>query len=292
MPDTANPLQVVLISGLSGSGKSVALKLLEDIGYYCIDNLPATLLGQTIELLRAEHHHRVGISIDARGAQSLPELPQSVEQLKADGVDVRVLFLEAKTDALLKRFSETRRKHPLSVREPTLTVAECIVKERELLADVVDIAHRVDTSELSANALRTWIKQFLALDNFRLTLIFQSFGFKHGLPLDADFVFDARCLPNPYYDPVLRPLTGHDHPVIDFLESETPAQLMFADIRDFLDRWLPAFDRDNRSYVTVAIGCTGGQHRSVWLAEKLATHYAGDRQVLRRHRETPPSELA
>ncbi|MBV8656520.1 MAG: RNase adapter RapZ [Burkholderiales bacterium] len=290
--NVANPLQVVLISGLSGSGKSVALKLLEDIGYYCIDNLPASLLGQTIELLRAEQHHRVGISVDARGAQSLPELPQSVEQLKAEGIDVRVLFLEAKTDALLKRFSETRRKHPLSVREPTLTVGECIVKERELLADVVDIAHRVDTSELSANALRSWIKQFLALDNFRLTLIFQSFGFKHGLPLDADFVFDARCLPNPYYDPVLRPLTGHDHPVIDFLESEPQAQLMFADIRDYLDRWLPAFDRDNRSYVTVGIGCTGGQHRSVWLAEKLAAHYADDRQVLRRHRETPPTESA
>ncbi|WP_374348321.1 RNase adapter RapZ [Chitinimonas sp.] len=279
-------MQVVLISGLSGSGKSVALNLLEDLGYYCIDNLPATLLQQTVSLLRSEGHTRLAISVDVRGAQSLPALPDCVSRLKSDGVDVRVLFLEAKTEALLKRFSETRRKHPLSLIQPDLTVGECIVLERELLAEVADLAHRVDTSELSANALRAWIKQFLALDQSRLTLIFQSFGFKHGLPLDADFVFDARCLPNPYYDLALRPLTGRDQPVIDFLEAETTAQTMFADICHYLDHWLPSFDRDNRSYVTVAIGCTGGQHRSVWLAEKLAGRFGGDRQVLLRHRES------
>ncbi len=279
-------LQVVLISGLSGSGKSVALKLLEDLGYYCIDNLPATLLQQTVRLLRNEGHLRLAISVDIRGAASLPALPDCVDGLKGDGVDVRVLFLEAKTESLLKRFSETRRKHPLSVTHPALTVAECIVLERELLAEVADLAHRVDTSDLSANALRAWVKQFLALDQSRLTLIFQSFGFKHGLPLDADFVFDARCLPNPYYDPGLRPLTGRDRPVAEFLEGEESPLTMYDDICRYLDHWLPSFDRDNRSYVTVAIGCTGGQHRSVWLAEKLAARFAGERQVLVRHRES------
>jgi UPF0042 nucleotide-binding protein len=280
-------MQVVLISGLSGSGKSVALKLLEDLGYYCIDNLPATLLPQTVRLLRQEQHGRVGISVDVRGAQSLPALPECLGGLKADGVDVRVLFLEAKIDALIKRFSETRRKHPLSVQHPEWTVAECIVEERELLAEVADMAHRLDTSELSANALRAWVKQFLALDESRLTLIFQSFGFKHGVPLDADFVFDARCLPNPFYDPTLRPLTGRDGPVAAFLEADGQAQRLYGDIANYLVHWLPAFDRDNRSYITVAIGCTGGQHRSVWLSEKLFAHFANERQVLLRHREIP-----
>ncbi|GLR14057.1 nucleotide-binding protein [Chitinimonas prasina] len=285
----ATVLQIVLISGLSGSGKSVALKLLEDLGYYCIDNLPATLLPQTVRLLQGEGHQRVGISVDIRGAQSLPALPDCVADLKSQGLDVRVLFLEAKTESLLKRFSETRRKHPLSTLHTDYTVAECISLEREILASVADLSHRVDTSELSANALRAWVKQFLALDQSRLTLIFQSFGFKHGLPLDADFVFDARCLPNPYYDPSLRPLTGLDQPVIQFLEAEAAPQAMYTDVLRYLENWLPAFDRDNRSYVTVGIGCTGGQHRSVWLAEKLATHFAQDRQVLVRHRESSPT---
>ncbi|HEY9101322.1 RNase adapter RapZ [Chitinimonas sp.] len=279
--------QIVLISGLSGSGKSVALKLLEDLDYFCIDNLPATLLLQTVCMLREQGHQRIGISVDIRGAQSLPALPACVAELKAQRADVRVLFLEAKTESLLKRFSETRRKHPLSTQNPDLTVTECIVLEREVLAEIADLAHRLDTSDLSANALRGWVKQWLALDQSRLTLICQSFGFKHGLPLDADFVFDVRCLPNPYYDPVLRPLTGRDKPVIDYLEAEATAQAMYEDVRGYLMHWLPLFDRDNRSYVTVAIGCTGGQHRSVWLAEKLAEHFGAERQVLVRHREYP-----
>lgn len=278
-------MQIVLISGLSGSGKSVALKLLEDLGYYCIDNLPATLLPQTIGLLQEEGHRRIGISVDVRGAMSLPALPECVDNLKEQGLDVRALYLEAKTDALLKRFSETRRKHPLSSQHPQLTIGECIVIERELLANVADLAHRVDSSDLSANALRAWVKQWLSLDQSRLTLIFQSFGFKHGLPLDADFVFDARCLPNPYYDPSLRPLTGRDQPVIAFLEAEAAAQALYQDVAGFLGHWIPAFDHDNRSYLTVGIGCTGGQHRSVWLTEKLAARFAPERQVLVRHRE-------
>ncbi|QNM98851.1 RNase adapter RapZ [Chitinimonas koreensis] len=278
-------MQIVLISGLSGSGKSVALKLLEDLGYFCIDNLPAALLAETVELLQSEAHKRVGISVDIRGVHSLPALPDCVTDLKARQLDVRVLFLEAKNEALLKRFSETRRKHPLSVLYPELTVTECMIMERELLATVAGMAHRVDTSDLSANGLRGWVRHWLALDQSRLTLIFESFGFKHGLPLDADFVFDVRCLPNPYYDPSLRGQTGRDLPVVRFLEAEPAALHMYADIRDYLQRWLPAFDHDNRSYVTVAIGCTGGQHRSVWLAEKLAAHFAAERQVLVRHRE-------
>ncbi|QDQ26412.1 RNase adapter RapZ [Chitinimonas arctica] len=279
-------MQIVLISGLSGSGKSVALKLLEDLGYYCIDNLPATLLPQTVRLLQNEGHRQLGISVDIRGAQSLPALPDCVADLKAHGLDVRVLFLEAQTEALLKRFSETRRPHPLSALHADRTVSECIVQEREMLADVAGLAHRVDSTDLSANALRAWVKQWLSLDQSRLTLIFQSFGFKHGLPLDADFVFDARCLPNPYYDPALRPLTGRDQPVVAFLEAEPLALTMFDDVASYLARWLPAFDRDNRSYVTVAIGCTGGQHRSVWLAERLAARFGPERQVLVRHRES------
>ncbi|MFC4159985.1 RNase adapter RapZ [Chitinimonas lacunae] len=278
-------LQLVLVSGLSGSGKSVALKLLEDLGYFCIDNLPATLLADTVKLLEAQGQPRLAISVDIRSAQSLPALPACLADLKARGLDVRLLFLEAKHEALLKRFSETRRRHPLSTLHGDLTVAECITLEREILAEVADLAHRVDTSDLSANALRAWVRQFLALDQSRLTVIFQSFGFKHGLPLDADFVFDARCLPNPYYDPVLRPFSGRDRPVIDFLAAEPAVGRMYHDIETFLEHWLPSFDRDNRSYVTVAIGCTGGQHRSVYLAERLAGRFRGERQVLLRHRE-------
>ncbi|SFZ76037.1 RNase adapter RapZ [Chitinimonas taiwanensis] len=278
-------MQIVLISGLSGSGKSVALKQLEDQGYYCIDNLPATLLLQAVQALRDEGHRRIGISVDVRGIHSLPALPEAVAKLKAQGLDLRVLFLEAKTDALQMRFSETRRKHPLSVAHPELTVSECIVLEQELLVGVADLAHRVDTSDLSANALRSWVKQLLHLDQSQLTVIFQSFGFKHGLPLDADLVFDARCIPNPYYDTTLRPLTGRDQLVIDFLEAQPAGQQMYEDVVRYLDTWLPAFDNDNRAYLTVAIGCTGGQHRSVWLAEKLARRFDSDRQVLTRHRE-------
>ncbi|WP_233203183.1 RNase adapter RapZ [Chitinimonas sp. BJB300] len=278
-------MQIVLISGLSGSGKSVALKQLEDQGYFCIDNLPATLLLQAVQSLRDEGHRRIGISVDIRGVHSLPALPAAVANLKAQGLDIRALFLEAKADALQMRFSETRRKHPLSVAHPELTVAECIVLEQDLLTGVADLAHRIDTSDLSANALRSWVKQLLGLDQARLTVIFQSFGFKHGLPLDADLVFDARCIPNPYYDPKLRPLTGRDQAVIDFLEAQPLGKKMYSDVCNYLVDWLPAFDSDNRSYLTVAIGCTGGQHRSIWLAEKLAVRFGNERQVLSRHRE-------
>jgi UPF0042 nucleotide-binding protein len=277
--------QVVIVSGLSGSGKSVALKQLEDSGYFCIDNLPAPLLCSAEQVLQKEGYRRIAISVDVRSATNLAAFPAALSALQAQGVDVCLLFLDAKTDTLMKRFSETRRRHPLS--NQTLTVQECIALERNMLQDIADKAHHLDTSDLSANALRTWVKQVVTLDASRFTLIFQSFGFKHGIPLDADFVFDTRCLPNPYYDVKLKPLTGLDAPVQTFLENEKSVSEYYGDIYTFLQRWLPRFDAENRSYLTVAIGCTGGQHRSVFLAEKLAAAFAPQRQVLVRHREHP-----
>jgi len=276
-------MQLFLISGLSGSGKSITLKVLEDSGFYCVDNLPADLLATLVEHLQKAGYHSIAVSIDVRSANSVQHLSPLLEQIKQQGVDVHVLFLDAQSDTLVKRFSETRRLHPLSDGLRTLT--ECVQHERELLAGISDIGHHIDTSELNANALRAWVKQLIKLDRARLTLLFESFGYKHGIPLDADFVFDVRCLPNPHYEALLRPLTGRDTAVIKFLDSTPSVQDMYDDIRDFLDRWLPGFVADNRSYLTVAIGCTGGQHRSVYLAEKLADHFGPRQQVLVRHRE-------
>ncbi|MDH4285375.1 MAG: RNase adapter RapZ [Gallionellaceae bacterium] len=276
-------MQLFLISGLSGSGKSVALKMLEDSGYYCVDNLPAELLTALIDNLRQSGHARVAVSIDARSGGSMQLLPRYLEQLKRGGTDAHLLFLDARTEALVKRFSETRRRHPLSDDQSTLT--ECIQRERELLASISSIGHRIDTSELGANALRAWVKDFIRVDRARLTLLFQSFGYKNGIPLDSDLVFDVRCLPNPHYDPELRPLTGKDAAVAQFLERTPTVQKMYDDICAFIANWLPYFIADNRSYLTVAIGCTGGQHRSVYLVERLAHHFETQQQVLLRHRE-------
>ena len=276
-------MQLILITGLSGSGKSVALNVLEDSGYYYVDNLPAKLLPQTVEFLAAAGHPRVALSVELRSGEALAELPRQLAGFRDGGHDVRALFLEAKTDTLIKRFSETRRRHPLSDGGRTLT--ECIERERALLADLADLADRVDTSDLDPNTLRNWVKDFVGVPRTGLTLLFESFGFKHGVPLDADLVFDVRCLPNPNYDPRLRPLTGRDRAVIEFLGSDPSTHKMLEDIRRFVAEWLPAFDRDNRSYLTVAIGCTGGQHRSVYFAETLAARFHGQAQVLVRHRE-------
>jgi RNase adapter protein RapZ len=276
-------VQLFLISGLSGSGKSIALKVLEDSGYYCVDNLPADMLAALVEHLQRAGYSSIAVSIDVRSANSVQRLPPLLQQIKQQDVDVHVLFLDAQTDTLVKRFSETRRLHPLS--DGVRTLPECVSYERELLAEISDIGHHIDTTELNANALRAWIKQFIKLDRARLTLLFQSFGYKHGIPLDSDLVFDVRCLPNPHYNPVLQPLTGRDNAVIEFLDNTPSAQDMFRDIRDFVERWLPSFVADNRSYLTVALGCTGGQHRSVYLAEKLARHFERQQQVLVRHRE-------
>ena len=276
-------MQLIVISGLSGSGKSIALNVLEDSAYYCVDNLPAKLLNGLMQFLAQEGYQRVAVSIDVRSGATLSELPRYLSQLKERAIDVHLIFLDSKTETLVKRFSETRRRHPLADRDRTLP--ECIEQERELLGDIGDLGHRIDTSDLHPGVLRSWIKDILRADEPGLRLLFQSFGFKHGIPLDADMVFDVRCLPNPHYDPVLRPLTGMDAPVVAFLEANANARDMLADIRDYVEKWLPCFVRDNRAYLTVGIGCTGGRHRSVYFAEMLAAHFRGRGNVLVRHRE-------
>ena len=274
-------MQIILVSGLSGAGKSIALDVLEDAGYYCVDNLPATLLMDVVGFLADAGHERVALSVDARSA-ALAALPESVARLKAGGADCRLLFLEAHPQALVRRFSETRRRHPLTVEG--LTLAEAIGRERALLGGVAELGHRIDTSELQPKVLRNWIRDLLGLSAGSLTLLFESFAFRDGIPLDADWVIDVRMLPNPHYDPQLRPLTGRDAAVVGFLDGQEQVQRLREDVRAFLARWLPEIVKDNRSYLTVAIGCTGGRHRSVYLAEKLAAAFAAEWRVLVRHR--------
>lgn len=275
-------MKLFLISGLSGSGKSVALKVLEDSDYYCVDNLPVELLPALIANLQQSGYSRCAVSIDVRSGGSMHELPHYMDQLKQGGVDVHLLFLDAQTDTLVKRFSETRRRHPLG--DDKRTLPECVQQERELLNEISGIGHHIDTSDIGANTLRFWVKDFVQADRSKLTLLFQSFGFKYGVPLDSDLVFDVRCLPNPHYDPVLRPLTGKDGPVIDFLAKLPEVGQMVEDIYGFVASWLPAYVNDNRSYLTIGIGCTGGQHRSVYVAEKLAEHFRETARVHVRHR--------
>ena len=276
-------MQVVLISGLSGSGKSIALNVLEDSGYCCVDNLPAPLLYELVGHLRLQGHDLVAVAVDMRGGSSIAALPPQLHKLEVEGISLRVVFLDARDDVLIQRFSETRRRHPLAGYDVTLE--EAIARERAALEKLASLGHHIDTSNLRPNALRACIKELAAPDERSgLTLLFESFGFKHGLPLDADMVFDVRCLPNPHYDPVLRPLTGRDAAVIRFLEAQPEVARMESDLRRFIGDWLPAYVSDNRAYLTVAIGCTGGQHRSVYLAERLATHFRGSARVLVRHR--------
>jgi UPF0042 nucleotide-binding protein len=274
--------QLIIVTGLSGSGKSIALRALEDSGYYCIDNLPATMLPNLMEHLGAEDHKLVAISIDSRSA-ALEVLPDYIALLRARHVDTRVLFLESNVETLVKRFSETRRKHPLS--KDTTTLAESIAYERNLLANLGSLGHVIDTSNLSANKLRGWVNDVVASERSGLTLLFTSFGFKHGIPLDADFVFDVRCLPNPHYDVNLRDLTGKDLQIQQFMQSHAQVQEMLIDIRQYVEKWMPCFVQDNRGYLTVAVGCTGGQHRSVYLVEQLGAYFKTTQNVLTRHRE-------
>lgn len=294
-------LEIVLITGMSGSGKSVALHALEDTGYYCVDNLPPELLGDFIRLQRAQQRNRVAVAIDARSATSLPNLPRELEKLqrlKASGLRLHVVFLDASTNTLVRRFSETRRRHPLSQAEgpqgPEAREAliQIIDRERELLGEIREHAHVIDTSDIRGAQLQSYVKQLLQAPANQMTLVFQSFGFKHGIPVDADYVFDVRMLPNPYYDVQLRPLTGKDAPVQDFLQQQADVQTMQAHIAQFLDHWLPVLNANHRSYVTVAIGCTGGQHRSVYLVEQLAQRYQQQWSTLRRHREMDSRALA
>jgi UPF0042 nucleotide-binding protein len=274
-------VQLVLVSGLSGSGKSIALRVLEDGGYYCVDNLPANLLMETVDFLAEAGHDRAAVSIDARSA-ALPALPRHIEELRARGVDCRVLYLEANSSTLLRRFSETRRRHPLAGTGKTL--AEAIERERQLLAGIAPLGSRIDTSELQPRVLQNWIRDQLGLGAGTLTLLFESFSYKDGIPLDADWVLDCRMLANPHYDPQLRPFTGRDTPVIDYLKGDPLVARWLEDVQALLRRWLPEIVRENRSHVTVAIGCTGGRHRSVYLAEELAKAFRGEWRVLVRHR--------
>jgi UPF0042 nucleotide-binding protein len=272
-------VQLILVSGLSGSGKSIALNVLEDGGYYCVDNLPATLLIEVVDFLAEAGHDKAAVSIDARSA-ALPALPENLAQLRARGIDCRILYLEAAAPTLLRRFSETRRRHPLS---GSMTLAEAIERERGLLAGVAALGHRIDTSELQPRVLQNWIRDLLELGAGGLTLLFESFAYRDGPPLDADWVLDARMLPNPHYDPQLRPFTGRDAPVIEFLERNEAVRRWLDDMRSLIGRWLPEISRENRSYVTLAIGCTGGKHRSVFLVEQLAAAFRADWPVLVRH---------
>jgi UPF0042 nucleotide-binding protein len=270
-----------LVSGLSGSGKSIALRFLEDSGYYCVDNLPATLLLETMDFLAAAGHERVAVSIDARSA-ALPALPEHLARMQARGVDCRVLYLEATTPALLRRFSETRRRHPLA--GEGLTLVEAIERERTMLSGVAEIGQRIDTSDLQPRVLQNWVRDVLGVGGETLTLLFESFTYRDGVPADADWVFDARMLPNPHYDPVLRPLTGRDDAVVQALGRDEAVQRWLEDVRRLLGRWVPEIMRENRTHVTVAVGCTGGRHRSVYLAEQLAETFRKDWRVLVRHR--------
>ena len=254
-------MDLLLIGGLSGSGKSVALAALEDSGYYAVSNLPLAQLAGLLVHLKGARIDNVAVALDARTGSGLAGLPAAIEAARGEGWTVRFLYLDAKTDTLVKRFSETRRRHPFSGKERTLT--EAIEFERKVFADVRSLAYSFDTSDLSAAALRSWIKDFASVDSSKLTLLFQSFGYKHGIPLDADLVFDVRCLPNPHYEPALAMLTGRDSPVVAYLQSYPEVERMYEDIHDFVANWLPDYARDNRNYLTVAIGCTGGQHRSV-----------------------------
>ena len=276
-------MDLLLIGGVSGSGKSVALAALEDSGYHAINNLPPSMLVAAAADLARGGQGRVAVALDVKTGPGLPDLSAAMAALRAAGWTVRFLYLDAKTDTLVKRFSETRRRHPFSSDARTLT--EAIEHERALLAETRGLGSAIDTSDLSAAALRRWIKDFVAVDPTQLTLLFESFGFKHGVPLDADLVFDVRCLPNPHYERELSPLTGRDAPVVAFLEAFPEGERMYGDIYHFVGSWLPDYARDNRNYLTVAIGCTGGRHRSVYFAERLAAAFRGRYQVLVRHRE-------
>ncbi len=289
-------MHLVIVTGLSGSGKTIALRVFEDSGYYCIDNLPATLLPHIQSHVANRDAAKVAVSVDSRSI-AIESLPDILQTLKTQHIDVHLLFLDASLETLVKRFSETRRKHPLST--PNQALAESIQHERDLLSGLSNLGHHVDTSNLSSNTLRNhtrnWMLQleqhYQEAPSHSLVLSFISFGFKHGIPLDADFVFDVRSLPNPHYDPVLRPYNGKQAPIQQFLQNEPVVLEMQQDIQHYIEKWLPGFYQDHRSYVTVGIGCTGGQHRSVYLVEQLGAYFKQQHQVMIRHRELHETQV-
>ena len=279
-------MRLVVLSGLSGSGKSVALNALEDAGHYCIDNIPIALLQSFVDETLPQQDPAFGhvaICADARNAADIPRLPVLVQAMRKAGIACEVIFLQANEDVLLSRFSETRRRHPLTTDRVSLT--EALEQESRLLAPIADIADLVvDTSAMNVHQLRDLIGNRVASRaEGKLSILLESFGFKHGLPADADFVFDVRCLPNPYWEPALRSLTGRDEPVREFLEKQPQVRAMVEDITAFLQRWIPRYKETQRAYLTVAIGCTGGQHRSVHVAEAVAERLSSGDTVQTRH---------
>ena len=285
------PMELVLITGMSGSGKSVALNALEDAGFYCVDNLPPELFDAFIALEHSHHASRVAIAMDVRSADALPGVPRQLKALQSNinrPVHLTTLFLDATTDALVRRFSETRRSHPLSVKsvDPKRALVDAIEHERELLAELRERALVIDTSLIRPARLRSQVKDMVGTHHAPMTLVFESFAFKRGIPMDADFVFDVRMLPNPHYEPELKALSGLDAPVCTFLAAHDEVHQMQTHITDFMAHWLPRLLQDHRSYVTVGIGCTGGQHRSVYLVEALAKAFGARWNTRVRHRES------
>ncbi len=283
-------MKLVIVSGLSGSGKSVALHTLEDLDYYCIDNLPLGLLEpfaqQLLDNPRTSHDN-VAVGIDARSlSDELQHFPRILKQLRDRGIHTEILYLQADDGTLLKRFSETRRKHPLG--KGNVPLADAIRQERTLLQPIsTDASLHIDTTHTNVHQLRDLVQERVGAKTAgTLSLLFKSFGFKHGVPEDADFVFDVRCLPNPHWEPRLRPQTGLDADVAEYLSAQPLVDEMFDELQQFLTTWIPRFESENRSYLTVALGCTGGQHRSVYLAQRLGEHFkARYPSVLVRHRE-------
>ncbi len=285
-------MEIVLITGMSGSGKTVALRVLEDAGYFCVDNLPPDLLQPLVELERKKNGTRLAIAMDVRSSSSLAQVPALLANMRHQGMDVKFLFLDASTDALVRRFSETRRKHPLSQINPgsahhdlSRALVDAIELERQLLSNLREHAHVIDTTLLRHAQLQDQVKSLVSVSGDQLTLVFESFSFKRGIPGAADYVFDVRMLPNPYYETALKALSGKDEPVAEFLKQQPEVRQMQEQIAQFLSHWLEPLSRNHRSYVTVAIGCTGGQHRSVYLVEQLAARFESQWRTLKRHRD-------
>mgnify|MGYP002628063128 FL=1 len=287
----ASTMSVVIITGISGSGKSVALKWLEDVGYACVDNLPVAMLSEFVNSMAAQRSPSIAIAIDARSGDDLLHLPQAIKKLRAKGLSIRVIFLEANDITLVQRYSESRRRHPLAERltreglSPSLKA--CISLERELLDPIRDQEHVIDTSGLTPGQLRGWMRDLIQADRQPLIVTFESFAFKHGAPRDADLVFDVRCLPNPHYDSQLKALTGQDAAVSQWLDGFEDVRQMIDHIENFVRTWLPRYTEDTRNYLTIAIGCTGGKHRSVYVVESLAKRFNVLSNVQIRHRNQP-----
>ena len=276
-------MEVIIISGLSGSGKSIALNALEDNNFYCIDNLPVTLLSNISQHLNHEHQDKVAISVDIRSID-IEKLPSVIKEIESLSIKTKLIYLESSTESIIRRFGETRRRHPLSNEKLSLT--EVIEKERSMLAPLAEIGYKIDTSSMSVNTLKEALSELIKLKEDHLALQFSSFGYKFGIPLDADFIFDVRCLPNPHYESNLKNLTGLDNPIAEFFQGYEEVDKMYQDINHFVGEWLRAFKKDQRHSLHIAIGCTGGKHRSVYIANKLFANFFNPKsQVTIRHRD-------